>query len=97
MTERCPVCQGCGLVPPGFYDLTPLQVSTTAVRLREPCRACGGRGVIQETPLAETAAPPPVTIQWTVDGRSSLLASTNAAGQGWYPVKPASTAKGWGS
>lgn len=46
--QLCPVCKGCGLVPPGFYSPS-VQPETTAVPMRECCRACGGRGVIQDS------------------------------------------------
>lgn len=41
--QRCPVCQGRGNVPAGFY--TPGDgVTSTAP---EDCRTCGGRGILK--------------------------------------------------
>ena len=44
---QCPVCEGRGYVPAGFYGLsgTP-DDSTSAVA---PCRSCSGTGVIWRT------------------------------------------------
>ena len=48
MIQKCPICEGHGLVPFGFYNATAgLQGSTTANTM-EACRACGGYGVISE-------------------------------------------------
>jgi hypothetical protein len=41
---RCPVCGGCGTVPPTFYEHH--DGSTTAVTTRESCRSCGGVGIV---------------------------------------------------
>lgn len=38
--HKCPVCNGRGTVPPGFYD------DGTTTDVRQTCRACGGKGVI---------------------------------------------------
>ena len=54
----CPVCQGKGTVPPGFYGDANAGSSTAA--FRETCRACGGSGYIMG---AAPHAPPP----WTSD------------------------------
>jgi len=43
--QLCPVCEGKGKVPPGFYSENPDSFSTTSASW-ETCRACGGRGVI---------------------------------------------------
>lgn len=40
---RCPVCQGTGLVPNGFYSHTSGHWSTTSVS-PEKCRTCNGTG-----------------------------------------------------
>ena len=41
--EKCPVCDGTGKVPNGFYSSTSGEwVSTSAVP--ETCRSCGGTG-----------------------------------------------------
>ncbi len=46
---RCPVCNGNGLVPPGFYGQTSGQWSTT-LTTPESCRSCGGSGIVWEPP-----------------------------------------------
>lgn len=43
---RCPVCDGRGSVPAGFYE-GPNGVGTTATSA-EPCRSCSGQGVIYQ-------------------------------------------------
>ena len=40
--HRCPVCNGTGTVPYGFY----LQISPTSVASFETCRQCKGEGYI---------------------------------------------------
>ena len=40
--QKCPVCNGSGLVRGGFYD-PPMLTSCTAV---ETCRTCQGHGII---------------------------------------------------
>jgi len=40
MYQKCPVCEGCGTVPPGFYH------NDATAAGREPCKACGGRGIV---------------------------------------------------
>lgn len=42
---RCPVCNGNGLVPNGFYNMTG-NIWTTADASPEQCRSCGGRGIV---------------------------------------------------
>ena len=41
----CPVCNGNGLVPNGFYNQTSGHWSTTNAS-PEKCRACDGRGLV---------------------------------------------------
>lgn len=41
---KCPVCKGRGLLPPGFYQLTP--IPTVARLIDEECQSCDGRGII---------------------------------------------------
>jgi DnaJ-class molecular chaperone len=38
--ERCPVCEGRGVVPYGFYG------DQGAGTGAEPCRSCGGTGIV---------------------------------------------------
>lgn len=41
---KCPVCEGRGIVPGGFYaSIGPYSTSTSVT---EPCRACEGTGII---------------------------------------------------
>ena len=44
MYQKCPVCEGRGIVPPGFYNLDAS--STTTANSAETCRSCQGSGVI---------------------------------------------------
>ena len=43
--HRCPVCNGKGLVPNGFYLQTSGHSSTSSIT-PEPCRSCGGTGIV---------------------------------------------------
>ena len=43
--HRCPVCNGNGLVPNGFYMQTSGHWSTSSIT-PEPCRSCGGTGIV---------------------------------------------------
>ena len=43
--HRCPVCNGNGLVPNGFYTQTSGHWSTSSIT-PETCRSCGGTGVV---------------------------------------------------
>lgn len=43
--HRCPVCNGNGLVPNGFYMQTSGNWSTSGIA-PETCRSCGGTGVV---------------------------------------------------
>lgn len=45
MLERCPVCNGKGIVSNGFYTTTNDYWSTTTTA-PETCRSCGGKGYI---------------------------------------------------
>ena len=44
--HRCPICEGHGIVPGGFYERTPDAQAWTATNATEACRACGGQGII---------------------------------------------------
>ena len=49
-TQKCPVCGGKGIVLADFYSILPpgvTPISTTAINTVN-CRACYGRGVIQD-------------------------------------------------
>lgn len=43
--HRCPVCNGNGLVPNGFYLQTSGYWSSTST-IPETCRSCNGTGII---------------------------------------------------
>lgn len=43
--QCCPVCRGVCTVPPGFYSHA-VEGATSAYLVREPCRACAGRGMV---------------------------------------------------
>lgn len=47
--HRCPVCDGCGLVPQGFYTAVGQPYFNSTSIMPETCRACGGAGVYWET------------------------------------------------
>lgn len=40
--HKCPICEGTGLVPAGFYEYLLNTISTTP----EQCKPCSGTGVI---------------------------------------------------
>lgn len=40
----CPVCQGRGIVPQGFYTYPAAQDFTSNFTGPDKCRACGGHG-----------------------------------------------------
>ena len=42
--QKCPVCEGCGLLPIGFYN--PYGQSATNSLEPEKCRTCDGKGII---------------------------------------------------
>ena len=43
--HRCPVCNGNGLVPNGFYTQTSGHWSTSSIT-PEKCRSCNGTGIV---------------------------------------------------
>ena len=47
MKQICPVCQGHGLVPQGFYMYPAGQEFSTTNASPETCRACLGTGVVE--------------------------------------------------
>jgi len=44
--ERCPVCEGTGIVPGGFYNTTNPYDGWTSSISSETCRSCGGIGYV---------------------------------------------------
>lgn len=72
--SKCPVCNGRGTVDPGFYS--PFQSHPDVVRtssslpMREPCRACGGKGLVWPPntyypPMPQIPVSVPELPQWT--------------------------------
>lgn len=45
-SHKCPICDGHGTVPGGFYLATGGAQSLSSNRAAEPCRACGGTGIV---------------------------------------------------
>lgn len=70
--EKCPVCEGRGHVPQGFYlDLC----STTGTCGPVICRACQGKGFLfvqDELKFITTQDPPNMTITTGGDGGNSF-------------------------
>lgn len=48
--HKCPVCNGNGLVPNGFYTQTTGRWSSANVE-PERCKSCNGKGVVWNTNL----------------------------------------------
>jgi len=46
MPVKCPICEGHGIVPGGFYQITPGVLEWSSTNATEICRACGGSGII---------------------------------------------------
>ena len=44
---QCPVCNGNGLVPNGFYNQTSGYWSSTST-MSETCQSCNGTGIVWE-------------------------------------------------
>lgn len=44
--HRCPVCEGKGLVPNGFYLAVGVTEYTTSSMTPETCRSCDGKGIV---------------------------------------------------
>jgi len=42
--HKCPVCEGRGILPLGFYNNYPHQSLT--YNIPETCKSCGGAGII---------------------------------------------------
>ena len=48
MIYLCPVCNGKGLVPNGFYDVNIHDNYYSTNTSPETCRSCGGKGYIND-------------------------------------------------
>lgn len=47
---KCPVCEGRGILPADFYHIYESSSVSSAVFIgTEPCRSCGGRGIVFDT------------------------------------------------
>lgn len=46
MCARCPVCEGRGLVPRGFYEAVGCESWTVGDFGPETCRSCAGHGYV---------------------------------------------------
>jgi DnaJ-class molecular chaperone len=44
---RCPVCEGRGIVPHGFYLYPAGQTFTDSETSPEKCRSCNGTGIVE--------------------------------------------------
>jgi len=44
--QKCPICEGHGIVSGGFYNRTADLETWTSSNAAEMCRACGGSGII---------------------------------------------------
>lgn len=57
---KCPVCDGRGNVPRGFYDCNPILHNTSTDCSPEVCKSCGGSGIVWskvENPCASWGDP----------------------------------------
>lgn len=55
-SEKCPVCDGIGQVPIGFYSRHPFCPCTFSSLSMETCKSCSGRGYIfvpDENPIPQ--------------------------------------------
>jgi DnaJ-class molecular chaperone len=46
-TQKCPVCEGRGIVPHGFYSYPAGQQFSSTDTTPEKCRTCDGGGVVR--------------------------------------------------
>lgn len=53
--HKCPVCEGRGTVPHGFYNSVHYSCTVTAAN-RETCKTCWGLGIVWE-PAREILQP----------------------------------------
>jgi len=43
--QKCPICEGHGIVVGGFYNVSP-NIPCVSTVATETCRNCGGSGVV---------------------------------------------------
>ena len=48
--QRCPVCDGRGAVPAGFYSAVGVPYWSTSSAVPDTCKACGGSGIVWHEP-----------------------------------------------
>ena len=75
---KCPVCEGVGTMPPGFYFEEPRENPP----MRVPCRSCNGRGYVSDTP---DCAPNPGLVDDYVKSLKELI---EEAKKKWCPHQP---------
>ena len=46
--HRCPICNGRGTVPQGFYTGEAWGIMNACNTVRPTCHTCGGRGIVWE-------------------------------------------------
>jgi len=46
--HKCPVCNGQGLVPNGYYSVIGVASYSTTNATPEQCRSCNGTGIVWE-------------------------------------------------
>ncbi len=56
--HRCPVCNGRGIVPNGWYSTTEQSWTTTSTT-PDQCRSCSGTGVLWEVERDASRNAPP--------------------------------------
>lgn len=52
---KCPVCDGIGQLPIGFYN--PYSTGSTASAIQETCKTCSGQGIIWSRDYCEEITP----------------------------------------
>lgn len=45
---KCPVCQGTGLVPNGFYSNPGMPTYSSTSTSPETCKSCNGTGIVYD-------------------------------------------------
>ena len=50
--HKCPVCNGVGKVPIGYYNANQ-RFSTTSSATPETCKSCSGKGIVYVTEITE--------------------------------------------
>lgn len=90
--QVCPICGGCGTVPPAFYS--QMTMGTSAAR--EQCRRCAGTGTIETPNVTRGMTDPPQPAKqpswfsrFTDDGDKTLeLSLREALSTGFNYIAP---------